>query len=442
MSTNTLKHISDKSEFKSFDPTGSNFPPDITNVQEALATISLIGVTGNVPSATETSQGIIRLATTQEVMDGLDAYSAVTPATLKARLDIPTQATETYVGITRYATNAEAIAGTEPQAAIVATSLKAVMDYTFENRLSTENATGVIKISTTPAALAGTDDTTAMTPLKVSQAIGAATAALPVYSTATTTNEGLVRLATNAEVGNGNLSVGIAISPAGLATLTSTEERSGIIKLAGWDMVSNGTDHTAAVTPASLLARTGNTGRIGLVRLSTTVGQGDGNTALAYNANVISTSGGEIWGTLNVNGALRRNGVDVVTHDQLSDSVPVGTICRGWWGAIPDFRGLYPRGANMVGGYSEGEVNPHIAGNRGEDGKGKARLGNGVGSFPQSSVQAQALRYHKHAGGFGEHDNAGAFGNTATYTTLNSEGLIANETRPWTMSVLFIIKVE
>ena len=508
MSTNTLKHISDKSEFKSFDPTGSNFPPDITNVQEALATISLIGVTGNVPSATETSQGIIRLATTQEVMDGLDAYSAVTPATLKARLDIPTQATETYVGITRYATNAEAIAGTEAQAAIVATSLKAVMDYTFENRLSTENTTGVIKISTTPAALAGTDDTTAMTPLKVSQAIGAATAALPVYSTATTTNEGLVRLATNAEVGNGSLSVGIAISPAGLATLTSTEARSGIIKLAGWDMVSNGTDHTAAVTPASLLARTGNTGRIGLVRLSTTVGQGDGNTALAYNANVISTSGGEIWGTLNVNGALRRNGVDVVTHDQLSDSVPVGTICMwggnegnipgkwracvggtytggaylnavggrwGWWGAIPDFRGLYPRGANMVGGYSEGEVNPHIAGNRGQDGKGKARLGNGVGSFPQSSVQAQALRYHKHAGGFGEHDNYGAFGNTANsgyvgtrkgldwdnrsyytnegfettdpwnrdgHTTLNSEGLIANETRPWTMSVLFIIKVE
>lgn len=506
--TNTLKHISDKSEYKTFDPAGTSFPSTVTNVQDALGALAPIAIDGFIPEATVAVPGIIRLATEQEVIDGLGNNTAVTPETLKARLAIPTQATETYVGITRYATNAEAIAGTVSTAAIVPSSLKASIDNTFNTRTSTEDSNGVIKISTQPAALAGTDDTTAMTPLKVSLAIGAATAALPTYSTATTTVQGIVKIATPAEVQQGTMNDGVTVSPFGLKQLVSTQSQNGLIRLATPSEAAAGSNSNIALSPSTLLSRTGTTGRLGVVKLTTTVGSGDGNTALAYNANVISTNGGTINGTLNVNGALRRNGVDVVTHDQLSDSVPVGTICMwgghegnipgkwracvggtytggaylnavggrwGWWGAIPDFRGLYPRGANMVGGYSEGEVNPHIAGNRGEDGKGKARLGNGVGSFPQSSVQAQALRYHKHAGGFGEHDNAGTFGNTANsgyagtrkgldwdnrsyytnegfetveawqrdgYTTLNSEGLIANETRPWTMSVLFIIKVE
>ncbi|QAU03635.1 short tail fibers protein [Escherichia phage AnYang] len=509
MSTNTLKHISDKSEFKTFDPTGSNFDPSITNVQDALASISAIGVTGNIPSASETEQGIIRLATQQEVIDGTDTFSAVTPATLKGRLDIPTQATETYVGITRYATNAEAIAGTETQAAIVASSLKATIDYTFTNRLATENTTGVLKISTLPAALAGTDDTTAMTPLKTAQAIGAATSALPTYASATQTTEGIVRIATNAEVANGTLTNGVAISPSGLKSLTSTQGRAGIIRLATPQEASAGSDSNIALSPSTLLSRTGTTGRLGVVKLSTTVGSGDGNTALAYNANVISTTGGTINGTLNVNGTLRRNGRDVVTIDQLKDSVPIGTIVMwggqinnipaGWavcdggnsgeqgfrnvvgskWGstgARPDFRGLYPRGANQTndGGLKEWDANVRIRDAKGNDAKGKPKLGVGCGSYGHGTVQAQQLRFHKHAGGFGEHDNAGAFGNTVrsnfagtrkgldwdnrsyftnegyeidgsgsrdSRTTLNSEGLIGNENRPWTMSILFIIKV-
>jgi hypothetical protein len=514
MSTNTLKHISDKSEFKTFDPTGSNFDADVTNVQQALSQISRVGITGVLPDATEDVKGIIRISTEQEVLDGNDRFSAVTPATLKARLAIPTQATETYVGITRYATNAEAIAGTVTDAAIVASSLKATIDNVFTVRTANENANGVLKISTTPAALAGTDDTTAMSPLKVSQAIGAATAALPVYSTATQTTEGLVRIASGPEVAAGTLHNGVAISPLGLASLTSTQGQRGIIRLATPEEASAGNDSSIALSPSTLLSRTGTTGRVGVVRLTTEVGNGDGNTALAFNANVLSTNGGTIHGALQVNGGLnannylRRNGVDVVTHDQLPDNVPVGTImmwggyaggvpakwraCVGgnyqgqaylnavgakWgnWGDIPDFRGLFPRGANQTDdwGQRDWEVNGHIAAARGTDGYGKPRLGEGVGSFGTGSVQAQMLRYHKHAGGFGEHDNYGAFGNSASsnfvgtrkgidwdnrsyftnegfelpggrdaHTTLNAEGLVGNETRPWSMSILFIIKVE
>lgn len=509
MSTNTLKHISDKSEFKTFDPTGSNFDPSITNVQDALSSISAIGVTGDIPAASETEQGIIRLATQQEVIDGTDTFSAVTPATLKGRLDIPTQATETYVGITRYATNDEAIAGTETQAAIVASSLKATIDYTFTNRLATENTTGVLKISTLPAALAGTDDTTAMTPLKTAQAIGAATSALPTYASATQTTEGIVRIATNAEVANGTLTNGVAISPSGLKSLTSTQARAGIIRLATPQEASAGSDSNIALSPSTLLSRTGTTGRVGVVKLTTTVGSGDGSTALAYNANVISTTGGTINGTLNVNGTLRRNGRDVVTVDQLKDSVPIGTIVMwggqrgnipaGWeicdgnnvgnqafrnvvgskWGSTgtkPDFRGLFPRGANNSdsGNINEGAVNHNISARRTDpENKGQWGLGTGVGSYGHGTVQAQQIRFHKHAGGFGEHDDAGTFGNTirsnfagtrkgldwdnrsyftndgkeidgsnrGARNTLNSKDLIGNEMRPWSMSILFIIKV-
>lgn len=507
--TNTLKHISDKSEYKTFDPTGTSFPPSVTNVQEALGALAPIAIDGVIPESTVAAPGIIRLATEQEVIDGVGNNTAVTPETLKARLAIPTQATETVVGITRYATNTEAIAGTVTAAAIVPSSLKASIDNTFNTRTSTEDRNGVIKISTQAAALAGTNDTTAMSPLKVALAIGAATSALPTYSAATTTVQGIVKIATPAEVQAGVMNNGVAVSPLGLISLTANASRRGLVQLASSAEAITGTDATKAITPQALQAKTGNTGRLGIVKLSTTVGSGDGNTALAYNANVISTTGGTINGTLNVNGTLRRNGQDVVTHDQLKDSVPIGTIVMwgghrhnvpaGWelcdggvsvdqgfrdvvsnkWGATgakPDFRGLFPRGANNTDSpyMAEWETNVNIRNAKGLDSKGKPKLGEGVGSYGHGTVQAQQLRFHKHAGGFGEHDDAGSFGNTIrsnyagtrkgldwdnrsyftnegyevddyysrdSRTTLNSDGLIGNESRPWSMSIFFIIKV-
>lgn len=508
--TNTLKHISDKSEYKTFDPVGTSFPPSVTNVQEALGALAPIAIDGFIPESTVAVPGIIRLATEQEVIDGIGNNTAVTPETLKARLNIPTQATETVVGITRYATDAEAIDGTVTDAAIVPSSLKASIDNTFNTRTSTEDRNGVIKISTQAAALAGTDDTTAMTPLKVSLAIGAATAALPTYSAATTTVQGIVKIATPAEVQAGAMNNGVAVSPLGLISLTANASRRGLVQLASSAEAITGTDATKAITPQALQAKTGNTGRLGIVKLTTTVGSGDGNTALAYNANVISTGGGTINGTLNVNGTLRRNGQDVVTRNELKDSVPIGTIIMwggqtgnipaGWeicdggnvgdagfrnvvgskWGATgnkPDFRGLFPRGSNSSndGSMKEWETNINIRNAKGNDSKQKPKLGQGVGSYGHGTVQAQQLRFHKHAGGFGENDNAGAFGNTVrsnyagtrkgldwdnrsyftnegyeidgagsrdSRTTLNSEGLIGNESRPWSMSILFIIKVR
>lgn len=508
MTPNTLQHISDKSVYKTFDPEGTSFPPNITNVQDALAALQPFAVTG-IPIASESEAGIIRLASQDEVDLGDSTDSAVSPATLKVRLQQP-QATETVAGITRYATNQEAIAGIATNAAIVASSLKASIDNTFNTRLATELSTGVLKISTLPAAEAGTDDTTAMTPRKVAAAIAKATGALPKYSAATNTIQGIVYIASTAQLEQGTLNDGWAVSPRGLASLTSSASRKGIIQLANTTEVAGGVESTKAITPATLLSRTAAVGRLGLTKLTTTVGSGDANTALAYNANVISTGGGTINGTLNVVGNLRRNGQDVVTRNEIQDDVPVGTIvmwggrynnipskwrpCVGGtfngakyiatvgnkWGsngAIPNFMGLSPRGshnANENNSLDTGRVNPAISAARTAV-RGKTGLGVGVGSYGHGTVQAQQIRKHQHAGGFGEHDDAGTFGNSVranmagtrkgldwdnrTYFTndgtevdsgsptnarynINPQGLIGDDNRPWQMSILFIIKVE
>lgn len=448
MATNTIAHISDESKYKSFDPSGTNFPDNVKDVQTALGSLSVVAVQG-VPDATESIAGVIRLSSQQEVNEGILTNTAVSPATLAVRLTRP-EATETVLGLTQYATNDEAIAGALDTRTITAKKLKVVIDDVFVKRVSTETANGVIKISTTPAALAGVDDSTSMSPKKVAQAIAAATGALPTYSSASETVIGITRLATIGETIAGTARTGLAVSPFGLANMKSSATSFGIVKGTSLVDVSNGAIDNAYVSPASLLGRTGSTARIGLVKLTTTVNSGDANTALAYNADVIHQRGGQtINGSLVVAGDLRARGQQVVTVDMLSDSVPVGTILQ-WAGDVntipakyaiadggslntttnnalfraigykyggsgatflkPDIRGLFVRGASVNGG--EGEVNRNISDARGNDGAGKPRLGTGVRSERCGVVAAQQIRYHKHAMGWGELDDRGPFGNT------------------------------
>lgn len=114
---------------------------------------------------------------------------------------------------------------------------------------------------------------------------------------ATSSNAGVVTLATEQDVANGE-AVNLAITPAVLGARTATETRTGLIELAtvaeaqaGADAVRaitpatakaiidyrlassadtiTGASTTKAVTPASLTARTATTGRTGLVELAT-----------------------------------------------------------------------------------------------------------------------------------------------------------------------------
>jgi len=72
-------------------------------------------------------------------------------------------------------------------------------------------------------------------------------------SSATTEAEGLVELATEAEVQAGTDAVR-AVTPAGLAALTATTSRAGLAELATEGEVIAGSDSTRIVTPASLMA--------------------------------------------------------------------------------------------------------------------------------------------------------------------------------------------
>ena len=88
--------------------------------------------------ATETTNGTSKIATQTEVNNGLEDTKIVTSKKLKARLDsLLAGITSTYVKLTQ---------------------------------LSTESLAGIIKISTTAQVSAGTDNTTAVSPAKLSEA--------------------------------------------------------------------------------------------------------------------------------------------------------------------------------------------------------------------------------------------------------------------------------
>ena len=194
MSTNnTFKHISDDSKYNKFDPIGTNFPQNVVTVQAALA------LTSPTTNSSLSQFGVIKLASVDEVLAGKDNAKAVTPFTLSKRLEYP-QASTTVVGVLSLATNAEALTGTNSTKAIVPSSLKHVVDWSFNNKKSTENVFGTIKLSSQTAAIAGTDNTTSMTPLRVKQAIANATSQIPSPSSATESAAGLVQLTTLGQV--------------------------------------------------------------------------------------------------------------------------------------------------------------------------------------------------------------------------------------------------
>lgn len=110
-------------------------------------------------TATETRKGVIELATSVEAQTGTDTDRAITPATLQA-----VTATETRKGVAEVATTTEARTGTDNERIITPLRLQEVT--------ATESRAGVIEVATSAEAAAGADDTRAITPLKLEQIIG------------------------------------------------------------------------------------------------------------------------------------------------------------------------------------------------------------------------------------------------------------------------------
>ena len=97
---------------------------------------------------------------------------------------------------------------------------------------------------------------------------------------ASTTEKGIVELATDAETQAGTDTVR-AITPANLSSRTATETRAGIIELATAAETQAGTDTVRAITPANLSSRTATEARTGLVEKAT-VAEAQAFTAEKY----------------------------------------------------------------------------------------------------------------------------------------------------------------
>lgn len=501
---NTYKHIADAAQYISFNPTGTSFPATVVDVQAALA------LTSPTTYATATTAGVVKIATKDEVLAGVDNTKMVTPFTLNERMKYP-DATTTVKGLVTLATNAEAQAGAiTTNKAINPASLKYTLDWWWNNKLASESAQGVIKLSTQQAAQAGVDDSTAMTPLKVKQAIAAATAQIPQPVQATETAPGIVQLATIGQAQQGTLRDGYAISPYTLQRITGSLTTRGLVQAATLAQANTGTDDTLYISAKGFKTYNATTTNYGTVKLTDTLGTAGAGVVLSSNAKVLSTvsTGTQtVTGIVNFTGTLQLQGQPVANQKFVKDSIPVGVMMEwfgdsappgGMWALCdggaeskaarpelfavigykfggsgdtfyrPDMRGLYARGAGR---------GKDIIANTGYDEFNKPLLGNGVDGGVVGQVQKQQIREHKHIVPWGEirretpnfpfggtelskyfghagqedHDNGWMFSNDGTefepasvrteYSTVNPKELIGTETRPWSMSVNYIIKV-
>jgi len=193
--------------------------------------------------ATDTTKGLVELATQAETDAGIDATRAITPETLDGR-----DATTTLTGLSALATNAEIQNGTGIDKVITSSGLP--------SRTATESRTGLAALATQGEVDSSTGGNTIVTP----ETLG--------NRTSTDTRRGLIELATQNEVNIG-LDEIRSVTPATMRGCTSTTTRIGVIATSTDLEVETGTSTTKAVTPSSLRALTPDTERLGLIELAT-----------------------------------------------------------------------------------------------------------------------------------------------------------------------------
>lgn len=471
---NTMNHISDQASTVVFDPKGTQWEAGTVDVQNALSQIgSWARVAPGLPVASESVAGIAKLATAAQATAGTDRATLITPFTLNEVVKKP-QATETVYGTTKYANNTEAMAATNVETAI---SPKA-LDYVFKTRQATETVMGASKVATNAQALAGSDDNVIMTPKKVVSAINKF---VQPIAPATETSQGVVKLATAAEIAAGTAATGVAISPKGFAAARGTASAYGTFKAAQDADHINFTAQDKAVTPYSLGRNKGTVGKYGIVALATGPSS-TANTAIASTAPVIFKNVANQVMQHHLYVGDTNQGNKLATINEVYSSLPVGsgmlwftdnipsgfTIVDGKWLNRNQYPGLFAIFGFMYGG--DGGVNFAIPDMRGMFPRGKD---NGRGIDPNRAIGSQqrcGVEYHKHYSGWGEHTNShgsyfgcnpnrGYGGSKSTdwdnnlFFTNNGQpefgydqnadrpGVMANETRPWNVACNFIIKL-
>lgn len=221
------------------------------------------------PPSSSTLAGVIRIATTAEAQSGTLDTAALTPKKLQ---DV--SATETRNGVLRIATTAEALAGINDSAGITPKKLKDVVSAIPAIVASTETVSGIIKLATSTEAQVGSDDTKAITPKKLQDASATANTANRLVKRDASGNfsAGTITASLNGNASSANiLAAARTISLSGDATgsisfdgsanvtlavdvRAASTTQDGLVELATDAEVAAGTDATRAVTPASIAA--------------------------------------------------------------------------------------------------------------------------------------------------------------------------------------------
>lgn len=284
MSTqNTYKHISDESRFKTFDPSGTEWPDNVTDVQSALSLISASARTDvGLPIADKTTKGIVKLSTDDDAFKGENDTDAVTPKQMDYKMRHPHASFDVY-GTTKYASNDLAIGFSDTETTITPVTL----GYVFDNRHATESVYGTMRVATQLQANAGEDDSVVITAKKLR---GAVAAMVPGYDDATESVTGIVRLATVAQIREGVVKNGYAISPASFNALGGTEQYMGVYKVATQVDMNSGTNDSVVVTAKKFVSTKGSSSRYGVVKLTTDLNNAEDGYALSPKAPIVSKS--------------------------------------------------------------------------------------------------------------------------------------------------------
>lgn len=268
------------------DPTGS--PVDLQTALEQISPNALQPLP-QLPSSTDEDLGIIRHATLEEIQEGILDDVAISAGGFGTYLTTYSPPTEDNYGLFKINTDIT-VSDDNDEHAITIKKLNTYLD----NRQSTETMTGVSYIASLSDIDLGTDNskyvTTEKTILTILDRIA------DRHIDATTTESGVVRLASQSEANSNNAST--IISPLTASQRVCTEGLRGF--------ATNGADSTAIITPFTILDNQATESEAGFVKLVNSLSSSATDAAItATQGNVLDDklgiTGGTINGTLVVN---------------------------------------------------------------------------------------------------------------------------------------------
>lgn len=419
MSNITTAHTLDTAASMTFDPTDTNFDSDITDVQSALEAINSNALSPYPYKdySTESVEGVILIASTDEIEALEDNTKAIEVVDLISFLETENYASETLHGIIELASSDDLTTGTDDSKALTIAKVDSFLD---DNLVATEDDYGILPISTTSQATTGSDDASYMTPKKMLASIIEFAETLNQY--ATTTTDGIIRIATEKEVNNNVTN--LQLTPYNLnQRAATTKKRSGLY------LASSVTDSDQyAITPNNISSLQADEDNFGFFKLYDGLDSTDTDTALTANQGyqLDQDKIGIDGGTLNSDATLTISTVYAgsTSIDLMGDDITIDpSICATG----------RPVGSIYISSDSTFDPNDYFVGTWVSYSPGRVLVGAGTGTDANSTestftvnntggeythtLTTDELAKHKHLGmGMNSHPDRAAWGYLGSLT--------------------------